>query len=45
LSTALFDSPATMNTIVNGTVLAEDGHKMSKSKQNYPDPKLIFDKY
>lgn len=45
LSTALYDSPATMNTIVNGIVLAEDGKKMSKSLKNYPDPKKIFDNY
>lgn len=45
LSTALFDSPATMNTIVNGIILAEDGKKMSKSLNNYPAPELIFDKY
>ena len=45
LSTALFDKPATKNTIVNGIVLAEDGKKMSKSLKNYPDPQLIFDKY
>nr|MDD3720466.1 class I tRNA ligase family protein [Candidatus Gracilibacteria bacterium] len=45
LSTALFDSPATLNTIVNGIVLAEDGKKMSKSLKNYPDPQKIFDNY
>ena len=45
LSTALFDKPATQNTIVNGIILAEDGKKMSKSLKNYPDPKIIFDKY
>lgn len=45
LSTALFDSPAAMNTIVNGIILAEDGKKMSKSLNNYPAPKLIFNKY
>ncbi len=45
LSTALFDSPATLNTIVNWIVLAEDGKKMSKSLQNYPAPEIIFDKY
>jgi len=36
LSTALFDKPPFENVIVNGMVLAEDGAKMSKSKQNYP---------
>lgn len=38
LSTALFDKPAFKNVIVNGLVLAEDGRKMSKRLQNYPDP-------
>lgn len=38
LSTALFDKPAFKNLIVNGLVLAEDGKKMSKRLQNYPDP-------
>ncbi|HTX86587.1 MAG TPA: class I tRNA ligase family protein [Candidatus Nanoarchaeia archaeon] len=33
------------NVIVNGIVLAEDGKKMSKRLQNYPDPEFIFDKY
>ena len=45
LSTALFDKPAFKNLIVNGLVLAEDGHKMSKSKQNYPDPSIILNEY
>ena len=25
--------------------MAKDGQKMSKSKKNYPDPNLLFDKY
>ncbi len=33
------------NVIVNGIALAEDGKKMSKSLQNYPDPMLILDGY
>ena len=45
LWTALFDKAPMKNVIVNGTVLAEDGFKMSKSKKNYPDPQIIFDKY
>ena len=45
LWTALFDKAPMKNIIVNGTVLAEDWFKMSKSKKNYPDPQLIFDKY
>lgn len=42
---ALYDIAPMKNVIVNGIVLAEDGQKMSKSKQNYPDPQLMFDKY
>jgi isoleucyl-tRNA synthetase len=45
LSTALFDKPAFKNLIVNGLVLAEDGKKMSKRLQNYPDPNLVIGKY
>ena len=30
--------------IVNGLILAEDGKKMSKSLQNYPDPKGLIEK-
>uniref|UniRef100_UPI0035651647 DUF5915 domain-containing protein n=1 Tax=Pontiella sp. TaxID=2837462 RepID=UPI0035651647 len=45
LSTALFDKPAFKNVVVNGLVLAEDGHKMSKSKKNYPDPMHVINEY
>ncbi|MBU4485453.1 MAG: isoleucine--tRNA ligase, partial [Candidatus Delongbacteria bacterium] len=45
ISTALFNKPAYLNVIVNGTVLAEDGTKMSKSKKNYPPVTEILDKY
>ncbi|MBD3311378.1 MAG: isoleucine--tRNA ligase [Candidatus Magasanikbacteria bacterium] len=33
------------NVIVNGIVLAEDGKKMSKRLQNYPDPMEVLEKY
>lgn len=45
IATAIKQSPAFKNVIVNGTVLAEDGKKMSKRLQNYPDPMIMFDKY
>lgn len=45
LSTALFDKPPVKNIVVTGLVLAQDGQKMAKSKQNYPDPNLVLDKY
>ncbi len=45
LSTSLFSSIAFKNVIVNGIVLAEDGKKMSKKLQNYPDPNMLVEKY
>lgn len=45
LATALKGTPAFKNVIVNGIVLAEDGKKMSKKLQNYPDPNLLLEKY
>lgn len=45
LSTLLFDTPPFKNVIVNGLVLAEDGTKMSKSKNNYTDVNLLLDIY
>ena len=44
-ATGLFKGPVFKNVIVNGTVLAEDGKKMSKRLQNYPDPAIVVDKY
>ncbi len=38
LGTALFGKSPYENVIVTGLALAEDGKKMSKSLQNYPDP-------
>lgn len=45
LGTALFEKSPYENVIVNGTVLAEDGQKMSKRLQNYPDPMEVADTY
>jgi len=45
LSTALFDKPAFKNCVVHGTLLAEDGSKISKSKNNYTDPMELIDNY
>lgn len=41
ISTALFNKPPFKNLIASGLVLASDGHKMSKSKKNYPDPLTV----
>jgi isoleucyl-tRNA synthetase len=45
LSTAIMQKTAYKNVVVNGIVLAEDGKKMSKRLNNYPDPMSIFDQY
>lgn len=45
LGVALFDKTPYKNVIVNGLILAEDGRKMSKRLQNYPDLMLTIDKY
>lgn len=45
LSAALGKGPAFKNVVVNGIVLAEDGRKMSKRLQNYPDPNDVLNQY
>lgn len=45
IGTGIKNKPAFKNVIVNGTVLAEDGQKMAKKLQNYPDPAFMFNKY
>ncbi len=45
MSVGLFGKPPFENVLTTGTILAEDGTKMSKSKKNYPDPMLLIDKY
>lgn len=45
LSAALGKGPAFKNVVVNGIVLAEDGRKMSKRLQNYPDPNEVLNQY
>jgi len=45
MSVGLFDKHTFENAVTTGTILAEDGSKMSKSKKNYPDPSLLFEKY
>jgi len=45
MSTSIFGRSAFENVIVNGVVLAEDGKKMSKRLQNYPDPMTVVEKY
>nr|WP_157641235.1 isoleucine--tRNA ligase [Longispora albida] len=45
LATALFDRPSFRSAVVHGTLLGEDGRKMSKSLRNYPDVYKMFDQY
>ncbi len=45
LSTSLFNDKAFKNVIVTGVLAGNDGRKMSKSLGNYPDPKMVLDKY
>ena len=45
ISSVLFEKSPFKNVLTTGTILAEDGSKMSKSKNNYPDPNLVIEKY
>jgi len=45
IATAIKKKPAFKNVIVNGIVLAEDGKKMAKRLQNYPDPMEVMEKH
>lgn len=45
LSTILFDDTAFTNVICTGVLAGSDGRKMSKSFGNYPDPKIVLQKY
>ncbi|RLF29164.1 MAG: isoleucine--tRNA ligase [Thermoplasmata archaeon] len=44
ISTMLFDKNPYKNVLTLGLVLDKDNQKMSKSKQNYVDPNIIFEK-
>jgi len=45
LSGGVKETNAFQNVIVNGIVLAEDGKKMAKRLQNYPDPNEVMESY
>jgi isoleucyl-tRNA synthetase len=45
MSTGLFGAAPYKHVLVNGLVLAEDGRKMSKSLNNYPDVMDVINKY
>ncbi|MFA5029938.1 MAG: class I tRNA ligase family protein [Patescibacteria group bacterium] len=42
---AITNKIAYENVIANGIVLAQDGRKMSKKLQNYPEPEALMEKY
>jgi isoleucyl-tRNA synthetase len=41
----LFGHAPFENVVTTGTILAEDGSKMSKSKNNFPDPWKVIEQY
>jgi isoleucyl-tRNA synthetase len=43
LGVLVFDKAPFKNVVVSGTILAKDGSKMSKSKNNFTPPELLFD--
>ncbi len=45
LAGALFNKEAFKNCIVTGIIVGEDGKKLSKKLQNYPDPMVMMEKY
>lgn len=45
ISVGIFNKASYKNVIVNGLLLANDGEKMSKSKNNYTDPLVLVEKY
>jgi isoleucyl-tRNA synthetase len=45
LSAILFDDIPFEHIVTTGTILAEDGEKMSKSKGNFTDPMILIEKY
>ncbi|MDE2116714.1 MAG: class I tRNA ligase family protein, partial [Patescibacteria group bacterium] len=45
LGVGLFGESPFKNVVVNGIILAENGEKMSKRLQNYPDPVKIIETY
>ncbi len=45
LGVLLFNAPSFTHCVTTGNLLASDGSKMSKSKNNYTDPLLDMDKY
>ena len=45
ISVILFGKAPFENVLTTGTLMAEDGNKLSKSKRNFPDPDIVIEKY
>lgn len=45
MGTVINDKAPFRNVVTTGNILAEDGSKMSKSKNNFPDPWVVVEKY
>lgn len=45
IGSTIFGQEAFKNVVTTGTILAEDGSKMSKSKNNFPDPYELIERY
>lgn len=45
VSVGIFGKAPFRNVVTTGTILAEDGSKMSKSKNNFPDPWQLLEKF
>ena len=45
VSNLIMDSKAFKNVVVSGVIMGSDGHKMSKSLGNFPDPKDSLQKF
>jgi isoleucyl-tRNA synthetase len=44
-STALFGKESYKNVLINGTIVADDGAKLSKSKKNYVEPDILIKEF
>ena len=45
VSSTIFQQAPFKHVVTTGNILAEDGSKMSKSKNNYPDPNILIEKF
>jgi len=45
IGAAIYGSQAFKNVLVTGVIQGTDGRKMSKNLKNYPDPKLMLEKF